>query len=671
MGPSFVRGAILALFAATPSLAHGGRYLGPGDPVPPPGGWPQVCGITDRRLSPSEIAARAEAEARAREESIRQWEEQLQTWQFWWELNKEPYLERRRSELHPEQRHTPEQVQGEVLPALLWVVENETENDLVTGAMIAAARIARSLGPDERARWIEAITPRLASPERAVSERATLALGLLEDARATPTLLALLNDTYEGKQLCEGPVNFRVRSFAAHGLGALAHAAPANADRRLIARALVELLNGPEMPLPDIKIGAMMALGLTRIDWTDERGTFDRTEPAAVHVADRVRLLAHLRDELGAPGPDRTYCAEDHRIRAQIPITVARLLGASRDVPAENARAQAVRRGLIERLIALSVDPWENVEVRRSATIALGMLGDAGADPTSERIFTALVRIAGAASDPQQRSFALMALAQSGARAGVGDSPRALQRRAEGILMSVLRNGEPGIAAWAALALGVHGSALGESGVSVRAEVLKALREGLQDRSDPPGQGACAIALGLIGDQESEALLWQTVDSNGAGRDELRGYACVALGLMGATDAVDPMLELARGSKFRATLLMHVSTALGVLADETSADALVELLANARGSFSQASIAMALGRIGGRDTISALVEMMLEGSNDGRPEPGRGFASAALGMICDDDPGSWNTKLAVNTNYRASVRTLTNPATGDGILDIL
>jgi len=671
MAHLIVRIAILALIAATPSLAHGGRYLGPGDPVLPPGGWPLGCGIPAHRPSPSEIAARAEAQARAKEQYFREREQHLQSWQFWWELNKEPHLERHRSGLHPEKRPAPEQVRDEVLPALLWVVENETDKDLVTGAMIAAARIARSLGPDERAQWIEVFTRRLPSPERTVSECAALALGLLEDTRVTPALLALLNDTREGNELCEGPVNFRVRSFAAHGLGALAHAAPLNADRRSIARALVELLDGPEVPQRDVKVGAMMALGLTRIDWTDERDTFDRTEPAAVHVADRVRLVVHLWGELGAPGPDRTYGAEDHWIRAQIPITVARLLGTSHDVPAENARALAVRRGTIDRLIALSLDPWEHEEVRRSATIALGMVGDAGTNPLSERIFTALVRIAGAAFDPQQRSFALMALAQSGARAGVGESPRALQQRTEWILLSVLRDGDPGSAAWAALALGVHGSALSEIGKSVREEVKAALRQKFQDQSHATSHGAYAIALGLIGDRASMALLLDRLESIGSGRDDLRGYLCVALGLMGATEARDVMAELARGSKFRPTLLMQLGTGLGVLGNERDVDALVELLADAKGSRSQASIAMALGRIGGRDAISALVEMAVDRSKAGRGDRGRGLACAALGLICDGDPGSWNAKIAANTNYRASVGTLTNPEAGDGILDIL
>ena len=47
----------------------------------------------------------------------------------------------------------------------------------------------------------------------------------------------------------------------------------------------------------------------------------------------------------------------------------------------------------------------------------------------------------------------------------------------------------------------------------------------------------------------------------------------------------------------------------------------------------------------------------------------RAFAAVALGGIADKELLPWNSKIAVNTNYRASVETLTNKTSG--ILDIL
>ena len=50
-------------------------------------------------------------------------------------------------------------------------------------------------------------------------------------------------------------------------------------------------------------------------------------------------------------------------------------------------------------------------------------------------------------------------------------------------------------------------------------------------------------------------------------------------------------------------------------------------------------------------------------------ETARGFAAVALGIVCDKEDLPWNTKLAVNCNYRANTPSLTDQK--GGILDIL
>ena len=47
----------------------------------------------------------------------------------------------------------------------------------------------------------------------------------------------------------------------------------------------------------------------------------------------------------------------------------------------------------------------------------------------------------------------------------------------------------------------------------------------------------------------------------------------------------------------------------------------------------------------------------------------RGFAAAALGIVCDKEELPWNTKISANINYRANTVTLTG--NGSGILDLL
>ena len=47
----------------------------------------------------------------------------------------------------------------------------------------------------------------------------------------------------------------------------------------------------------------------------------------------------------------------------------------------------------------------------------------------------------------------------------------------------------------------------------------------------------------------------------------------------------------------------------------------------------------------------------------------RAFAAVALGGVADKEPLRWNSKIAVDMNYRAAVETLTNRQSG--VLDIL
>ncbi len=48
----------------------------------------------------------------------------------------------------------------------------------------------------------------------------------------------------------------------------------------------------------------------------------------------------------------------------------------------------------------------------------------------------------------------------------------------------------------------------------------------------------------------------------------------------------------------------------------------------------------------------------------------RAFAAVALGVVADKELLPWNSKIAVDMNYRAAVGTLTTGA-GNGILEIL
>ena len=79
------------------------------------------------------------------------------------------------------------------------------------------------------------------------------------------------------------------------------------------------------------------------------------------------------------------------------------------------------------------------------------------------------------------------------------------------------------------------------------------------------------------------------------------------------------------------------------------------------------AVAKALGFIGDRRSVRPLLKLL---EDRGAQDLPRAFAAVALGLIGDKEPLPWNSKIAVDLNYRASAETLTSFA-GTGVLDIL
>jgi HEAT repeat protein len=147
-----------------------------------------------------------------------------------------------------------------------------------------------------------------------------------------------------------------------------------------------------------------------------------------------------------------------------------------------------------------------------------------------------------------------------------------------------------------------------------------------------------------------------------------RGYVAIGLGLMDAREAMEKIQRIVDESKYRPDLLKQAAIALGLLGDKDLVPKLVALLEESKGLATQASLSSALGFIGDQRSIDPLVAML---QNDTLTERARGFAAVALGIVADKEPLPWNSKIGLDLNYRASTQTLTDQASGTGILDIL
>ena len=696
MKSQLILGALVAtgvLCLPDVSSGHGGRYLGPRNTALPSCGCGSNHGPSRPGPSgPSVPGSQASApSASAPGPSAEHNPDDLSIWDLWWGFNQQAYLhESARRRVEPadvgadfcywhgldderieSQRPTKALIVGTVRPALLKVLKTETQNDIVTGSLIALAKIGDVPTKDGSPSTRAVMAGFLKSKEQQVAETAALALGILGDEGAVPTLTSLLRGDGEGQRLVGGAVPYRTRAFAAYGLGLIGSESTKNKLRQGIVEQLLDVLVSERGIQPDIRAGAIGALGISPLDW-DSEASASGTPNAAI-AANRAMLLRYLVDRMSPDHEGERRRESDVRVRAQVPIAAARLLASHGEVPVELLE---LRGEVVECLLGL-VDADSGAkqhQMQRSACIALGVIGNAsGAGIEGEqnmRILQALTRIVAGAEDRQAGLFALMALGQIGSRSGRGGN-RALQPKAERAMFIALAQGEGQEQPWAALALGVYGNALQRAGASVPAPVVLAIRNEAKEQRHPAYIGGYAIALGLCRDYGSEEALLTYFGRKEFSTDDARGSIAVALGLIQGASSLEPIEHTVDKSKMRPALTQQTSIALGLLGDRSASPRLIERLHLSRSSATaQSSVATALGLIGDATLIEPLIAVLLEKRELRMSDVARGYAAVALGLICDKADEPWSLEYSSNLNYTVDVRTLKN-TNGDGILDIL
>jgi len=673
------------------AFAHGGQYRGPGDTVPPGGGGgggggagpasgpasPSTPGPTGP-TSPNPAAPGASPGGSAGgpgSGSMVPGGADLTAWTFWWEFNKEPYLNLK-SKIHggapntgsegfflgfgakdparQSLRPTDQQIRQKVVPALLDALENETNNDIVTGCLVALAKIGDASTESGESEFEQVIAAFLTDSNQEIRETAAVALGILANPRSIAKLQSLLADDGDGRELVDSSsVDYRTRSFAAYGLGLIgANPASTEDERQRIVGALHDAIENDDTRSRDLRVAAIIALGLVPLERIEAPAAEDADtppDPAASRIGQLSYLLSFLRNE------DNHYL-----VRAHCPTALARLLDG---LPAEtyNEWSAKVAAELVARCDKKSRD--QN-EIQQSAVLALGLVGsngDAGA-----HVRDILSQVPKEVSDQQTRNFSMIAMAKVGGRAGDGDSDQGIQE-ASSFLLQNLSRGKSTIKPWAGISIGVMGRLLKDAGrehPSVTA-MSTALRASLDKEKDKQKLGAYAIGAGILQDLDSFQMLMRKLERETD--DEARGYIALSLGLLGQGEAVERIQQVLRESKYRPGLLKQAAIGLGLLGDKTLVADLVRMLSEAGGLATQAAISSALGFIGDQHSIDPLVAML---GNQDITDRARGFAAVALGIVADKEPLPWNSKISVDLNYRASTTTLTDQA-GAGILDIL
>ncbi len=669
---AFVTVASAALCLSGDLFAHGGTYRGPGDTVPPNSGsgsgktgnpgtpstptpgtpstptpgtpsTPTSGGpATPSTAPPTGGGARNTPTSGARGFTL---SSDLTKWEFWWEFNKDPFLNLRAkiqaggvtsgsddfqigrgkknnatNTLAPNKSDRKRII--DVLKKLL--IDPDSNRDIVSSCMMALAKI----GGDTSV--LPLFKKFLPDADQEKRETAGIAMGVTALKEAVPDLLALAADNQEGQALVgKSRVDFRTRSFACYALGLVANQSSDTELQGKILEAMKEVASLGRSERRDTKVAALNAIRLLKLD-SSQRGQELR--------ADAIEFLTAFMNK---SRKEETGLVRSHAVTA-----LAAIVGRTGD-----------EKGDIRKMFLKLIDTRKtDLYVQQSAVLGLGLMGIPGDEQGTSK---SLQRYSSKGKDQQARYYACVALGKIGG----SDNKEYLYKtfkasRTQKIQMPWLAFG---------LAIIEDNARNADTNYDADRTVAEALHKTFLKMKTRSVAAGIALALGIMRYKDAaddiEAML-----ENIQNDEEPAGYLCVALGLMNNRDSKDLINSIVEKSVRRQKILTQGSIALGLLGDKEISNKLIKMLERKNTPVAvYSAVASALGWIGDRRSITPLIEMAENKDLQNLP---RAFSAVALGLIADKEPLPWNSKIAIGANYRANVESLTGGG-GTGILDIL
>ncbi len=613
---SAILATLAVLCCASPAFAHGGAFAAPN-------AGPSVL----RGSAPSGASGGNSASGGAPATGVPGGVASPEGWEFWWEANKDRYLNLR-SHLGSHQtasgdlgvlsgkgRRTPDawsnrpthdDIMLKIVPNLLGLIGSEDDGNILDSSILA---LARSVPADAETKVFEAALSLLAHNELSVQTSATISLGVLGTKAGVDVLTALMMDTSVGRRAVGGgEVPRVVRAFGALGLGFIDHPRSVQSLVRVI-----ETLPDSER---DTKVCAIVALGLM------ENELIHQAVPVLIEQLENRRL--------------------DTYIKSFIPTTLAKMAGGT------------LREAVVPLLDAFKKRSTDDA-VRQSVAIGLGRL----ATMADTDVVDALSDYATRGRDVQTRHFAFISLGKIGARDTSPDERRGAHAALVRLLgKETLKPSEKSNAPWAAIASALY--ARGEAHSDRRNDIADRLWGAYGDTRNASHRAACVIALALMGANEHAPTLYgDFLDSKD---NDFRGYAAVALGLMGFDNAKPVFRGMIQSKSVPPTVRLQLATSLGLLGDQGAIDLLVSTLETTKTLGVSSAVAKAMGLIGNASALPPLLAV----ANDGRkPSLARAFAAVGLGLVAERGELPFNARLSEDNNYRPRVPAL------DEILAIL
>lgn len=570
-----------------------------------------------------------------------EWEYGAETsWQRWWALERERFLDLRRLARRGES-NTEGQILGSVWASRVEDVDAPTraqkeylirpglerlrlglsDRDAQSEVLIALGRIG--MFGDESTQILREY---LRAPSRDLAQSAVLGLGLLGQDAAWSPLRSILTNDANGRWLTgdQGGVQTETRNWAAiaTGLGATHW----KEELRLEAETTLLELIAQVDARPELQASAIIALGMI---------------PASDPEARVDALVGFLNDD-----------GINQSARAMVPAAMARAAAG------DEASAQVVRAELLRVLTGSKA-----ATTRQSAIRALALVPET--DMEAERIVVAtLSKLLQSARTPTERAFASLSLAEIASQV---EDIKLVETTAE-TLVEQLKDSAPEQRAWAAISLGVLGfeQPLWHGISKVRAE--RALLARLMDSKAEEERGACAIALGLIGQPNAAPTLIHILEDGD--HPSLRGHAAVALGLLGHEEAEEVLLKQLANSSHRAMLLEQTTIGLALIKSDSLHGHLLQMLAPQEGAMPTLSEVTAAARglalIGDARTAPFLLTAM---DDDHLTAKSRALAARALGYLADHDTIPWQLRMTPGLNHLAVPSSVLDWESGNGVLN--
>ncbi len=356
-----------------------------------------------------------------------------------------------------------------------------------------------------------------------VKPAALLAIGLLEDDRAVPELMFMLENGKSSRKSADGKQAEELSdvelAFVVQALGKIG--APGTAENsKAVVDALTERLTGKLAKKVDVNVRRSSAIALGQIG---------------------ANCSADMQEKVIKTLKDAAKDGEDASERNFAMISLGRIGGA--EGVADGARKdvmQALHYYLDKGKPANLAQPF--------AALAMGLVGRASDSPSEEDIRKPLRMKFAEGGDPRARGAYAIASGLVRDGAAVSDLVAALKDR----------GAEKKLRGYSAVALGM-----------IRDGKAKdAIRSALNDDSDRDLRVQTAVAAGLMGDSNVIEDLVKIVEGEKESQFIL-GSVALALGQIGDERAIDPLLKIAedKDKKFPEITRALVTVALGQIGD--------------------------------------------------------------------------------------------------------